>query len=91
LGYLVAIEFRKNCANYRFRRGGRDFRATLVSVDEIDGEFLEVETQAGADELDEALVAVREVLAELGVDRRELTTDTYTDAVRAARVSDQTG
>jgi adenylate cyclase class 2 len=91
LGYLVTIEFGKNCANYRFRRGDRDLLATVVSVDEIDGEFLEVETPAGVDDLDEALVAVREVMAELGVDRRELTTDTYTDAVRAARLSGLAG
>ena len=52
---------------------------------EIEGTFLEVETIAAEHDVDQALAAVRELLNELGVGRGELTTDLYTDAVRAAR------
>jgi adenylate cyclase class 2 len=54
-------------------------------VPELEGTFLEVETQASDDEVPSALAAVRRVLADLGVSDQELTTETYSDAVRAAR------
>ncbi|MFI6684891.1 hypothetical protein [Streptomyces sp. NPDC050485] len=48
--------------------------------------FLEIDTQAKEqDDLQDALDAVRAVLAELGVAERDLTADTYADAVRARR------
>jgi adenylate cyclase, class 2 len=49
------------------------------------GTYLEVETAAEPEEVTAALIAVRAVVAELGVGEDELTTDTYTDAVRSAR------
>ena len=73
-----------SCA-YRFTDGGREFLATVVQVPEIDGTFLEVETMADEDQVDEALAAVRAVLDQLGVPVDDLTTDRYTAAVRAAR------
>jgi adenylate cyclase class 2 len=85
LGYGPVVELTKHCENYRLAIGGRDFLATLVRVPEIDGTFLEVETMAEEDDVEQALAAVRDLLGELGVSQAELTTDLYTDAVRTAR------
>ena len=85
LGLSTLVELTKECENYQLSVGGRQFLATVVRVPEIDGTFLEVETMAPASELDEALAAVRHLLAELGVAADELTNELYTDAVRAAR------
>lgn len=87
LGYPAELAFTKECVNYKVTRADRRFLATLVTVPEIDGSFLEVETQAPENEMDDALAAVRSLLAELGVDESWWTTDTYTDAVRTARLS----
>lgn len=87
LGLRVSVELTKECRNHRFDRGGRTFLATVVRVPEIDGTFLEVETMADEDQVDEALSAVREVLAELNVTDEQLTTEKYTDAVRNARAA----
>jgi adenylate cyclase, class 2 len=85
LGYRPVVAFTKDCENYRFSAGGREFLATIVRVPEIEGTFLEVETIAAGNQVDEALTAVRSVLDRLGVTADELTTGLYTDAVRAAR------
>lgn len=85
LGYGPHVQLTKKCANHRFKRAGRTFLATVVRVPELNGTFIEVETMAEEEDLATALAAVREVLAELGVGESELTTELYTDAVRAAR------
>lgn len=86
LGYVPAIAFEKRCRNYEFEAHGLPMLATLVQVPEVDGTFLEVETQVKDEsELETALDSVRAVLAALGVPGADLTTETYTDAVRAGR------
>jgi adenylate cyclase class 2 len=85
LGYTVLVSFAKHCRNYRFTSAGRDMLATLVTVPEIDGTFLEVETITTDDDLAPALDAVRAVLADLGIADHDLTTEQYTDAVAAGR------
>jgi adenylate cyclase class 2 len=85
LGYGPDIRLTKDCENHRFIDDGREFLATVVRVPEISGTFLEVEAMAEEDDLAAALDAVRTVLAGLGVRDDELTTELYTDAVRAAR------
>lgn len=85
LGLRPLVALTKECENYRFRADGREFLATLVRVPEIEGNFLEVETMATESELELALADVRKVLSELGVTAGELTTELYTDAVRASR------
>lgn len=85
LGYPVYLAFTKECRNYHLERHGRRFLATVVRVPELDGTFLEVETTASPEGLAEALTAVRELVADLGVTDAEHTTDTYTGAVRGAR------
>ncbi len=87
LGFRPCVEFEKHCRNHRFRAAGRSMLATLVRVPEIDGDgvWIELETQAGQDDLDAALAAVRAVLGELGIGDGDLTTEQYTDAVAAHR------
>lgn len=87
LGHVVHIEYEKHCRNYRFTAAGREMLATLVRVPEVDGNgvWIELETQAERSDLDAALADVRSVLGELGIGDGDLTTEKYTDSVRAAR------
>jgi adenylate cyclase, class 2 len=85
LGTVQLVAFEKRCANYRFTAKGRDMIATMVTVPEIDGTFLELETLATGDDLAAALADVRAVLGELGISETDLTTEEYTVAVIRAR------
>lgn len=86
LGYGHLVAFEKRCANYAFTACGRDMLATLVTVPELDGTFLEVETMTGDhDDLDAALADIRAVLGQLGITEADLTTEPYTDAVMQLR------
>jgi adenylate cyclase class 2 len=64
---------------------GRDMLATLVTVPEIDGTFIELETMADEPDLSAALADLRAILAEMGNGEEYLTTEQYTDAVIRAR------
>jgi adenylate cyclase class 2 len=89
LGFSVAIEFSKHCENYSFSHDGFGMLATLVTVPELDGTFLEVETIVEAvDGLSDALDAVRSVFAGLGIGQEDLTAELYTDAVARALNAD---
>jgi adenylate cyclase class 2 len=91
LGAREFIAFEKRCTNYRFTMHGRDLLATLVRVPELEDEmFIELETIAEADDVDQALTVVRTVLVELGIGEDDLTSETYTGAVAAQR-DDSTG
>jgi adenylate cyclase class 2 len=46
LGLEDLVAFEKHCANYRFTAHRRDMLATVVTVPEIDGTFIELETMA---------------------------------------------
>jgi adenylate cyclase class 2 len=85
LGLEHLVAFEKHCANYRFTAQGRDMLATVVTVPEIDGTFVELETLTDQDDLAAALGDVRAVLGELGIGEDDLTTEQYTDAVMRAR------
>ncbi|KUF13346.1 class IV adenylate cyclase [Streptomyces silvensis] len=85
LGHVPVIAFEKRCRNYEFRARGRQLLATLVRVPEIDGTFLEVEALVDEADVDAALEDIRATLTDLGVDTRDLTTETYTGAVAAQR------
>jgi adenylate cyclase class 2 len=85
LGLEHLVAFDKHCANYRFTAKGRDMLATVVTVLEMDGTFLELETLTDETGLDAALGDVRTVLGELGIGQDDLTTEQYTDAVLRAR------
>lgn len=85
LGAVELISFRKLCRNHRFEAEGREVLATLVEAPEIEGTYLEVETLAPADDVEAGLGTIRTVLAKLGIGDGDLTTETYTGAVAAAR------
>jgi adenylate cyclase class 2 len=85
LGYRPIVSFTKRCQNFRFMAAGREMLATLVEVPEIDGTFLELETQVEEADMTEAFDDLRSVLADLNVSPSALTTELYTDAVMRAR------
>lgn len=85
VGFEHFVSFEKHCTNYRFRAQGRDLLATVVSVPELDGTFLELETMTDPADTDAALAAIRAVLLRLGIVSDDLTTEQYTDAVLARR------
>jgi adenylate cyclase class 2 len=87
LGMEHLVTFEKHCTNYRFTTQGRDLLATVVTVPEIHGTFLELETLADETELSHALADARAVLRDLGIPDDDLTTEQYTDAVLRTRRS----
>ncbi|MFF2196717.1 class IV adenylate cyclase [Streptomyces sp. NPDC058157] len=89
LGYVPAIAFEKRCRNYTFLARGRQMLATLVRVPELDGTFIELETQVEEKDLPAALDDIRTVLAELGIGPEAVTNELYTMSVKAQRLSEQ--
>jgi adenylate cyclase class 2 len=86
LGFTHLVAFDKHCVNYAFTTSGRAIQATLVTVPELEGTFIEVETMtASADDLGPALDVVRALLDEFEVPPGDLTTELYTDAVMRRR------
>jgi adenylate cyclase class 2 len=81
LGTIEYVRLTKDCTNYRFNAHGRDMLATVVTVPELDGTFVELETLAAEDNLSEALGAVRAVLADFGITDADLTTESLADLV----------
>jgi adenylate cyclase, class 2 len=87
LGLEHLVAFEKHCTNYRFTAEGRDMLATVVTVPELDGTFLELETMTGQEDIDAALADVRTVILRLGSTGEDLTTEQYTQAVLLSRRS----
>jgi adenylate cyclase class 2 len=87
LGMTELVSFTKQCVNYTFAAGGRRLLATLVTVPELDGTFLEVETQTTDADVSAALASIRALLGQLGISANELTTDTYSGAIRRVRTA----
>ena len=87
LGLEVLVAFEKHCTNYRFTARGRGMLATVVTVPELDGSFIELETMTDAADVDDALADVRAEIRRLGVKDGDFTSEQYTDAVLAARRS----
>ncbi|WP_433179027.1 class IV adenylate cyclase [Actinoallomurus sp. CA-150999] len=85
LGLEHLVAFEKRCANYRFTAHGRGMLATIVTVPELAGMFIELETMADEADVSAALDDVRAVLHELGLNDDDLTTEQYTDAVMSVR------
>lgn len=87
LGYSPVISFTKECENFALTTdSGRAVLATLVTVPELDGTFIEVETTAtDEDDMRTALGELRALLLDLEISPEALTTELYTDAVAAAR------
>jgi adenylate cyclase class 2 len=84
LGLIELVRLTKDCQNYRFTYGKRAILATLVTVREIQGTFLEVETLADDGEVNDALGLVREIMIKLGLGGT-LERSSYTEAVIEAR------
>jgi adenylate cyclase class 2 len=86
LGFTHLVAFDKHCVNYGFMTSGRQIQATLVTVPELEGTFIEVETMsASPDDLRSALDVIRTLLAELDVPADDTTSELYTDAVMRHR------
>lgn len=70
LGFVVDIEFEKQCLNFRFSESGREFLATVVRVPEVgDASFLELETMVpSAEDVSAALDDIKKVFVSLGID-----------------------
>jgi adenylate cyclase class 2 len=83
VGFEYLVSFEKHCTNYRFAAQGRNMLATVVTVPELDGTFLELETIASPEDTHAALADVRAVLQQLAITSEDLTTEQYTDAVLA--------
>jgi len=74
------------CEREHWAAGVLESRTTLVTVPELDGTFIEVETIVGdGDDIGTALRAVWSVLLELGIRDDDVTTEQYTDAVMTRR------
>ncbi|MGP4102198.1 class IV adenylate cyclase [Nonomuraea sp. KM90] len=86
LGYHPYISFEKHCINWQFQARGRAMLATMVTVPELDGTFLEIETIVDSlDQLPAALQAVRAQMYDLGITDDDLSTMDYTEAVTEHR------
>lgn len=88
LGLEQLVKFEKHCTNYRFNMAGRDTLATVVTVPELDGTFIELETMTSMDDTSAALADIRTLLTDLGMRDNDVTTEQYTEAVLRSR---QTG
>jgi adenylate cyclase, class 2 len=86
LGLAPLVSFEKHCRNFSLRIEGRNVLATLVRVPELDETFLEVETMVDSEaEVQAGLRLVGDLLADLGIDRGDLTTVAYTSLVMQKR------
>lgn len=86
LGYEHLVALTKHCTNFPLTTPtGRECLVTVVTVPELEGTFIEVESLVGEGNLSEGLSAVRGVLVELGIGEDAFTTEQYTDAVLARR------
>jgi len=88
LGMTRLIAYTKRCENFRFTAHEHQIVATMVTVPEIEGTFLEVETLIpdGANR-DDALKTIHGVLADLGLTEADLEPTFYIDLVLARRQS----
>ena len=72
--------------NYRFPASGRTLLATLVHLPELEQTYVEIESIVNTEaDVGPALGTIRAILGELGIQRTEETTETYTNAVAARR------
>lgn len=86
LGLEHMIAYTKECENFRFEAAGYRIVATMVTVPEIDGTFIEVETLVPDGEpVDDGQRAIRGVLTDLGLGEDDLEPTFYIDLVTARR------
>lgn len=88
LGLEPIITYTKQCENFRFAFDGRQIIATVVTVPEIHGVYLETETLVPDNEDTAAARAtILGVLADLGLSESDLEPTFYIDLVRHQRVT----
>lgn len=86
MGFALDIQFVKNCINWRLKRGPYEILATLVSVPELSGHYLELEALVKEkSSVEHAIMTLRHLARELELDQGDETTETYTGTVRSAR------
>jgi adenylate cyclase class 2 len=85
LGLEHLVSFEKHTTNYRFTADGREMLATVVTVPELNGSFVELETMTDPESTEAALADVLSVLLRLGITSSDLTSEQYTEAVMSAR------
>jgi adenylate cyclase class 2 len=86
LGLRVWHRLTKRCRNYRFERDGYQLLASVVTLPELTGCWLELESLvAGSEQLTGALYVIGALLAELGISSADLDRRTYTGMVTEAR------
>ncbi|GAA1380888.1 class IV adenylate cyclase [Catellatospora chokoriensis] len=86
LGLQPLIAYTKQCENFRFTAHRHPIVATVVTIPEIDGTFLEIETLISDDtDRDDALKAIHGVLTDLGLTDDDLEPTFYIDLVQAHR------
>lgn len=85
MGFQRDIQFTKECVNWHLK-ADMDVLATLVTVPELTGSFLELETLvSSSSEVPGALERIRSLASEAGLGSQQETTATYTASVRNAR------
>jgi adenylate cyclase, class 2 len=86
IGFNLDINFTKICTNWRLLRERYEILVTLVTVPELSGHYLELETLVKEKtEIESAIEVLRLLANSLGLDRSDETTATYTESVRNAR------
>jgi adenylate cyclase class 2 len=85
MGFRCYIEFTKVCQDYRFSVEGHDIGATIVSLEEVDGTWIEIESIVDESALRAELEWLEHFSTTLGLAADDRTTARYEDAVASAR------
>lgn len=86
LGFDIDIEFSKHCQNFEFTVENFRILATLVHIDELRRDYIEIETLVDDGAMFEhAMQKLQNVLHELGIHKECLTSEYYTDMIRQVR------
>jgi adenylate cyclase class 2 len=86
LGLERLIAYTKRCENFTLDAEGHRIVATMVTVPELDGTFIEIETLVpDSAPVDAAHAAIHRVLADLGLSESDLEPAFYIDMISARR------
>jgi len=86
LGLERVISYTKQCENFTFDVRDHRIVATLVTVPELDGTFIEIETLvADGQPVDSGREAIKGVLTDLGLGENDLEPTFYVDMVAGRR------
>lgn len=86
LGFVEQLAFEKRCEHFKVGHDGYDVVASVVTLPDISGVFLEVEIQVAAlEQTAAAKGSLVTLLRLLGVSETNVTAEYYTDLVRLGR------